>query len=74
MGVVAPPTAYADTPASLVTLSWVVIILVVAYLALRRTRTRRAWALLLAYLVALALLVASARRPSAPSSGSSTAT
>ena len=59
--VVAPPTAFADTPTFLVPLCWVVIILVVAYLALRRTRTLRAWALLLAYLVATTLVVASAR-------------
>jgi hypothetical protein len=59
--VVAPPTAFSDTPSFLVLVCWVVITLVVGYLALRRTRTLRAWVLLLAYLVATTLVVASAR-------------
>ncbi len=59
--VAAPPTAYSDTPAVLVTACAVVVTLVVAYLALRRTRTVRAWVLLGAYVVVLAVLLASTR-------------
>ena len=51
----APPTAYSDTPALLVTRRcWIVLGLVVIYLALRRRRTLRAWALLAGYLLVLA--------------------
>ncbi len=57
----APPTAFADPPTLLVGASWAVLALVVAYLALRRTRTLRAWALLAAYAVTLTVLVASTR-------------
>ena len=56
-----PPTAYAATPAILVHLSWIVLALVVAYLALRRTRTLRAWGLLAAYLLVGAVLLAGVR-------------
>ena len=40
-------------PTSLVHLAWVVLALVVVYLALRRSRTLRAWVLLGAYLLVL---------------------
>ena len=57
----APPTAFSDAAPLLVHVSWVVLALVVTYIALRRTRTIRAWVLLLGYLFATALVVASAR-------------
>ena len=49
----APPTAFSDPPALLVNVSWVVLALVVVWIALRRTRTVRAWVLLGSYLVVL---------------------
>ena len=57
------PAAYADPPAFAVYLAWVVIAAVVAYLALRRTRTLRAWVLLIAYVVVLYLLLLGGRAP-----------
>jgi hypothetical protein len=56
-----PPTAFSGTPVFLVSVCWAVAALVVVYLALRRTRTLRAWLLLAFYLVIVAGLLASAR-------------
>jgi len=60
----APPTAYAGPPDGGVTAAWVVIVLVVAYLWLRRRRTLRAWVLVLGYAAALVLLLLTSRAPS----------
>ncbi len=57
----APPTAFSDPPTLLVNVSWVVLTLVVVWIALRRTRTVRAWVLLGSYLFVLAVLLASTR-------------
>ncbi len=55
------PAGQADPPAWSVHLSWVVVALVVAYLALRRERTLRAWVLLGGYLAADYLLLLTTR-------------
>lgn len=60
----APPTAYAGPPAAAVTAAWVVIALVVIYLAVRRTRTLRAWVLVAAYVSADVALLLTTRAPS----------
>lgn len=57
------PAAYADPPAFTVHLAWVLIAAVVAYLALRRTRTLRSWVLLIGYVVVLYLLLLGGRAP-----------
>ncbi|UUZ58853.1 hypothetical protein [Nocardioides sp. B-3] len=59
----APPTAYAGPPMAAVTMAWILITLVVGYLWLRRTRTLRAWVLVLAYLMADVLLLLGSRAP-----------
>lgn len=55
------PVGQADPPQVLVTLCWVVIALVVAYLALRRERTLRAWVFLAAFVGADYLLLLTTR-------------
>lgn len=57
----APPTAFSDPPVLFVQVAWAVLALLVAYFALRRSRTGRAWALLLGYLLVTAVIVSSAR-------------
>ena len=64
-----PPTALSDAPDVLVHLSWVVLGLVVVYLALRRTRTLRAWVLLSAYLLVLGVLLTGVRGNLGPGVG-----
>jgi len=56
-----PPVGQADPPAWLVTASWLLVVVVVAYLALRRERTGRAWALLVAYVAADYVLLLTSR-------------
>ena len=56
-----PPTAYVDTPAWAVNVSWIIIIAVVAYSVLRFRRAGRAWLLLTGYLVALLCLLVTSR-------------
>ena len=56
-----PPTAYVDTPAWAVNVSWIIIIAVVASPCLRFKRAGRAWVLLTAYLVALLGLLVTSR-------------
>ncbi len=51
------PAAYADPPSFTVPVAWVLLGAMVAYLALRRTRTGRSWGLLAGYLTALYLLL-----------------
>lgn len=58
---VAPPTAFANPPAVLVHLSWVVIALVGCVGVLQRTRTLRTWVLMIGYLVVLLGLLGSTR-------------
>ena len=60
----APPTAYAGPPDGAVTAAWIVIVLTVVYLWLRRERTLRAWVLLLGYVAALVVLLLTSRAPS----------
>lgn len=55
------PAAQADPPAILVHLCWVAAAAVVAYLALRRERTLRAWLLLAGYVAADYLLLLTTR-------------
>jgi hypothetical protein len=59
----APPNSFADPPNWAVHLAWIVITLVVLYGFLRRTRTLRAWALLIAYLGVLLALLLTSRAP-----------
>lgn len=58
-----PPTAYAGPPTAAVTAAWVVIVLVVIYLAARRIRTLRAWVLVASYVAADVVLLLSSRAP-----------
>ena len=55
--------AYADPPLFAVYLSWVVLVASIAYLALHRTGTMRAWAFLTGYLVVLYGLLLTGRAP-----------
>jgi hypothetical protein len=55
------PVAQADAPSWTVSLSWVLAALVVAYLALRRERTLRAWVLLVGYVGADYILLLTTR-------------
>ncbi len=59
----APPNAFASPPAFAVHLSWVFIVLVVLYGALRRHGTLRAWGLLALYLAGLLFLLVNSRAP-----------
>lgn len=59
----APPNAFADPPAWAVHLAWVVVAAVVAYGALTRVRTLRAWVLAAGYLLALLALLVNSRAP-----------
>lgn len=65
----APPTALADPPPLLVALTWCVLLVVVAWIALRRSRTLRAWVPLVGYVAALVWLVASTRSSAAQVAG-----
>lgn len=58
---IAPPTAFANAPDWTVHVAWVGIVATILYAVLRRTRTVRAWFLVLAYLAVLAGLVISTR-------------
>jgi hypothetical protein len=57
------PAGLADPPAWAVHLSWVLAALIIAYLALRRERTLRAWLMLAAYLAADFTLLLTTRAP-----------
>lgn len=59
----APPNAFADSPPWAVHAAWVGVAMVVAYAALRRTGTLRAWVLLLIYLAGLLNLLVNSRAP-----------
>jgi len=59
----APPNAFAAPPAFAVHLSWVALVLVVLYGALRRHGTLRAWGLLGVYLAGLLALLVNSRAP-----------
>lgn len=59
----APPNSFADPPSWAVNLAWVLIALVVAYVALRRRGTGRAWVLLGLYLFGLLGLLVNSRAP-----------
>lgn len=58
------PAGQADPPAALVVVSWVVVAVVVGYLALRRERTLRAWLFLASYVGADYLLLLTTRAQS----------
>lgn len=60
----APPTAYAGPNDAAVTAAWVLIVLTVLYLWMRRRRTLRAWVLVLGYDAALLGLLLTSRAPS----------
>lgn len=57
----APPTALADTAVVPVLIAWLVLGVGVVWLARRRTRTLRGWAVAVAYAAVLVLLVAGTR-------------
>jgi hypothetical protein len=59
----APPNAFADPPEWTVHLAWVAVALIVAYAALHRSGTFRAWGLLTTYLGGLLYLLVSSRAP-----------
>lgn len=58
-----PPVGLADPPAWTAHLSWVLLTLVVLYLALVRTRTLRAWSLLASYALIAYLVLLLTRAP-----------
>lgn len=57
------PAGLADPPAWSVHLCWALVALVIAYLALRRERTLRAWAMLAVYLLADFTILLTTRAP-----------
>lgn len=59
----APPNAFADPPAWTVHLAWVIVAAVVAYGALTRVRTLRAWVLAIGYVAMLLALLVNSRAP-----------